>query len=412
MIVVAVVIFVVVTNVQTRNAENDEFLRRRGSLYTDNATVRVCLRVTGDNVQSTVKAMHEMMKTAASPARLRFAVVTEGISENFVQAYMSACGGAAAAAARTQLRVFHEIQSESNGWLGAWASWHGRLADDETAVIVFNHHKHALRANWDKHVVRIAQELPPKGIFTACGPDAFPCLAYGNVEHGSFPRVVARRFRSRSAGEFMSVHSRSKETTERPFSPCVAVDKDMMVFAGRFCRPMATAHRACSLAETDVALSNALFEADCFFHTRCEAWFGPQCAELWWAAERDAKLWMPAGATSITHAKSHDLSRKFQKYAGLRKLPEGLKEAVEYEINVRGRMGLTKSARRTAECERKYGTVEHAEMVRRTIQSSLQQQGWTHADDLDISEIRTASRHSDDEDEDGDSNAKEVRTHS
>ncbi len=428
MVVVAVVVGLVVFGVESGNRESAEHKRWRAGLQIDQATIRVCVVATeDDSADSVAYFLAECLRLAASPARLRFAVVTDGATSGsrggqngFAQAYCAAAGPVAASRLATQLRVAEVVHDESRGWMEAWEKWHAQLEGGESCVLVVDPRAHVLREEWDVHVARLVlEDLPFHGIFTAAGNGGseFPALAFGHVDHNSFPRVFGRGpFATRaenwatSAAADVAAEASAASVAAPPkgnLTPAVALDKRLLAFAGHNSAAAARAVKglACSAAEADVALSARLFGAAGFsLWTRSATdWSSappPTSAAVYQAAgggggggdynngcsEDAGACLQPFGGTHGEWQRARVLGRDYEEYAGLRStqdkmLPEA--NAPLYALTARARLGVTtqRGPAGLQEIRHKYGSVARFEDEQRRVVRDLRTQGRARGDD-------------------------------
>ena len=409
--VVACVVMFVVWNVSGDNAAKTEHGRWRSGLAVDNATVRVCIRVSAhDSVVAAAEFVLCCLRTAVSPARLRFAVVTDGAKDgDFEGAYAQCARGVAARTLASQLRVFNVPHTISRGWLEAFEIWNDRLCGNESAVVVLDHLAFAPVEGWDKAVADLVRfDLPQSGIFTASGPSGnhFPALALGSVAHDSFPRLISRPFATLSANWSRAVAapdlaSSAQEDGSLPpprlnLTPAVCVDKRCLVYAGRHSAAAARAvsGMCCSLAEADVALSAQLFERAGLrpFTREASDWieeapvglrggFGAGAGD-----DDEDELEQPAGATRNGWVQARGIRPDYAHYAGLRAVRKksavkGSEWLPDFSLTVSARLGLTVGAERRPELVQKYGSVTNFSAEHRALMLELHTRGFAIGDD-------------------------------
>lgn len=408
--VVACVVMFVVWNVSDNNDEKADHSRWRSGLAVDNTTVRVCLRVSShDSVAAAADFVQRCLRTAVSPARLRFAVVTEGAKDgDFEAAYAQCARGVATRTIASHVRVFNVPHTISRGWLEAFEIWNNRLCGNESVVVVLDHLAFSPVEKWDKAVSDLVRfDLPQMGVFTASGPSGnhFPALALGSVAHNSFPRLISRPFATLSAN-----WSRAIATPEMAFAsedasapaprlnltPAVCLDKRCLVYAGRHSAAAARAvsSACCSLAEVDVALSAQLFERAGLrpFTREASDWideapvglrggFGAGAGD-----DDEDELVQPAGATRDGWARAREIGRDYAHYAGLgvvrkKATTKGAEWLPDFSLTVCARLGLTAGAEKRPELVQKYGSVINFATEHRALTLELHMRGFAVGDD-------------------------------
>ena len=350
-VVASVLLWLVYKGASTSNATADRTLALRTKLAKHNMTIRVCVRAQGPNAATIAQAIHEsVFSTATSPARLRVAVVADGVNDDVFTRYIEYAQSNGVHARR--LRTFNLLPEQSQGWMQAWNLWHRQLSEGESGVVVIDLHRFALKPGWDVHVERLIDTLAHNMVFTASGPIHFPCLEKGIADHRFFPAIVPQEFAMRKG----------------PLTPCIAADPGLMVFGGRGDGPVSVRLRGrCSRAETGVATSGELYDSGMrFVSACCNEWLADQGVWLSRAAPDfedggvdgvETEFTAPEAATEMQYHRATTLSPQYEEFTGLESTAQdpGVREAVLYDVPIRTRMGLTPNFNVTQERLRKYG---------------------------------------------------------
>ena len=165
----------------------------RKALEQHHETILVCVRCVGDDVDSVVRCLSTAVRNAASPLRIRFAIVQEDspvdVYEALVQQLHQTDDGAGQNFS-DKVKTLNLIEGE--GFQQAFDNWR-QIWDEEQYALVLDVGVELLQ-DWDVKLAEAMGQVPEHVALTSPGPNHFAALAAGPPYQKFWPVVVGRRF--------------------------------------------------------------------------------------------------------------------------------------------------------------------------------------------------------------------------